>query len=109
MTEIVDGRTQHRLPGVGPALLHGSPHDGGFGLLPLPRHVHACHAKWLCRTLRALLQATTADVTQDPAEIILPDITDLPGGVGPPRQRPGSLWLPLAANALKVCNTSMPP
>jgi hypothetical protein len=67
-------------------------------------HVHACHAKWLCRTLRALFQAATVDIARDPAEIILPDATDLLGGVGPPRQRPDPMWLPLAANALKVRN-----
>jgi hypothetical protein len=63
----------------------------------------------LCRTFSALLQAATADAAQDPAEIILPDATDLLGGVGPPRQRPDPIWRPLAANALKVCNPSMPP
>jgi hypothetical protein len=63
-------------------------------------------SQWLCHTLRALLQAVTADVARDPAEIILPDATDLPDGVGPPRQRPDPMWLQLAANALKVCNPS---
>jgi hypothetical protein len=60
-------------------------------------------------TLSALLQAVTPDVARDPAEIILPDATDLPGGVSPPRQRPDPMWRLLAANALKVCNPSMPP
>jgi hypothetical protein len=109
MADLVDSRTQHRLPGVEPGLLHGSLREGGFGLLPVPEHVYACHAKWLCRTLRALLQAATADISRDPAKIILPDATDLPGGVGPPRQRPDPMWLLLAANALKVCNPSVPP
>jgi hypothetical protein len=45
MADLVDGRTQRRLPGVEPGLLHGSPREGGFGLLPVTEHVHACHAK----------------------------------------------------------------
>jgi hypothetical protein len=98
MADHVDGRTQHRLPGVEPGLLHGSPREGGFGLQPVTKHVHACHAMWLCRTLRALLQAT-ADISRDPAEIILPDSADLPGGVDPPRQRSDPMWLPLVATA----------
>jgi hypothetical protein len=107
MADLVDGRTQHRLPGVEPFLLHGSPREGGLGLLPVTEHVHACHAKWLCRTLRALLQSATADRVRDPAEILLPDATDLLGVVGPPRQHPGPMWLQLAANALKMCNPSV--
>jgi hypothetical protein len=45
MADLVDGRKQHRLPCVEPGLLHGSPREVGFGLLPVPEHVHACHAK----------------------------------------------------------------
>jgi hypothetical protein len=44
MADLVDGRTQHRLTGVEPCLLHGSSREGGFGLLPVTDHVHACHA-----------------------------------------------------------------
>jgi hypothetical protein len=109
MADLVDGRTQRRLPGVEPSLLYGPLRERGFGLLPVTEHDHACHAKWLCLTLSTLLQAVTTDVARDPAEIILLDATDLPGGVGPPRQRPDPIWLPLAANALKMCNPSMPP
>jgi hypothetical protein len=97
------------LLGVEPGLLHGSPREEGCGFQPVTEHVHACHAKWLCRTLRALLQAATAGIARNPAKIILPDATDLPGGVGPPRQGPDPTWLPLVTKALKVCNPSMPP
>jgi hypothetical protein len=107
MADLVNGRTQRRLPGV----VHGSPREGGFGFMLVTEHVHACHAKWLCHaTLSSLLKAVTADVARDPAKIILPDTTDLPGGVGPPRQRPDPMWRLLAANALQAnANPPCPP
>jgi hypothetical protein len=39
MADLVNGRTQRRLPGAEPGLLHGSPLEGGFGLLPVTEHV----------------------------------------------------------------------
>jgi hypothetical protein len=105
LANLGDGRKQHRPSGVKPGLLHGSPREGGFGHLSASEHVHACRAEWLCCTLRALLQMTKSEFAHDPAAIMLPDVTDLPGGVVPTRQRPNSMW----RSALQACNPSMPP
>jgi hypothetical protein len=102
LANLGDGRKQHRPSGVKPGLLHGSPREGGFGHLSASEHVHACRAEWLCCTLRALLQMTKSEIAHDPAAILLPDVTDLPGGVVPPRQRPNSMWRSPAASALQL-------
>jgi hypothetical protein len=54
-------------PGLQPRLLHGSPAQGGFGLLPLHHHTAARHAAMGARLVSALLPHPCAVFTPQPA------------------------------------------
>jgi hypothetical protein len=80
----------------------------GVVSVPLVPHAFkskfACHAKWLCRSLHALVTMLRTEASHDPAAIPLPDDLDLPGGVSPLRYPD---WLALAFHALKLCVPSL--
>jgi hypothetical protein len=82
------------------AVLHGPAREGGFGLLSLIQHTFACHAKWFCRTLHALVSMLHTEASHNPAAIPSPDDLDLSDGVQSLRYPD---WLSLAFRALKLC------
>jgi hypothetical protein len=69
-------------------------------------HTFACHAKWFCRNLHAIITMLRTEASHDPTAIPLPDDLDLPSGVSPLRFPD---WLSLAFHALKLCAPSLHP
>jgi hypothetical protein len=65
----VDGRRPGQPPVLQAEHLHGPAREGGLDLIPLVPHTFACHAKWLCRTLHALVKMLRTEVPHDLAAI----------------------------------------
>jgi hypothetical protein len=87
---VVDGRRPGQPPVLQAELLHGPAHNGGFSLLPFVPHIFACHVKWLCRTVHALVTILRTEAPHNPDDL------DLPGGVSPLRYPD---WLSLTFHA----------